>query len=312
MQIFVNDQELDVALDTEQRLGEVVAGVQSWLTAGRMRITDMQVDDTVCPMDKPADWQDRPLEQVGVMTITARRLSDIHLEQILTLREFFATILGITARAKESMKADSDTRRDIQVALQELPHVAAALQLVAPDVLSDDETSPAGLGRRLAALSELPEGDAGIADHAVRLSRSLELILDLLDVRAREVAHPVAELTSTIQVLQGTLPSLGEVAVQLQTGKDAQAIASIVRFAELTSKLVRILPYFRDDKPDLELRSGDGVTVEELASTLNETLSELADAFAAGDYVLIGDLCEYELTPKMSALLAALKEAAGQ
>jgi hypothetical protein len=95
------------------------------------------------------------------------------------------------------------------------------------------------------------------------------------------------------------------VSILLQTGKDRQAMDTIVRFSELAQSLVRVVSSVL---PADEAKRIGGVDVQEFYQELNGILSELLQAFESKDTVLIGDLMEYEVAPRLEKLHQVLEE----
>jgi hypothetical protein len=90
--------------------------------------------------------------------------------------------------------------------------------------------------------------------------------------------------------------SVSEVSLLLQTGKDRQAMDRIIRFSEVTQRLLDIVPFLpKDDER------------HKLFEELNPVLRQLLEAFDSKDLVLIGDLFEYEVAPRLTGLLPALE-----
>jgi len=75
-----------------------------------------------------------------------------------------------------------------------------------------------------------------------------------------------------------------------------------VRFSELSQSLVRLVASIFPDNSNEDL--------EAFYEELNGVLSELLEAFDAKDSVLIGDLMEYEIAPRLERLRKLLQELA--
>ncbi len=104
----------------------------------------------------------------------------------------------------------------------------------------------------------------------------------------------------TIDVTNRSIEEIGEVAVLLQTGKDRQAMETIIRFSELFQCLVRIFSSLKLTAKN-HSRIG-GKSFDTFFTELNLMLEELLEAFNHQDSVLIGDLLEYEIAPRLEEL----------
>jgi hypothetical protein len=87
--------------------------------------------------------------------------------------------------------------------------------------------------------------------------------------------------------------------VLLATGRDRQAMEAVVRFSELCQRLLALLG-------SLGVPAVGGREPAEFFAGLNGVLQELIAAFQARDTVLIGDLLEYEIAPRLRQLKAVL------
>lgn len=102
------------------------------------------------------------------------------------------------------------------------------------------------------------------------------------------------------------VPRLRDVPVQLQTGKDLAVMETINGFSADLQSLYQVLPLIpitglAPEGPDV-----DGVSLAAYPSELTPLLSDLLGALKAKDTVLVGDLSEYELAPRIERLSAAL------
>jgi hypothetical protein len=126
--------------------------------------------------------------------------------------------------------------------------------------------------------------------------------VELLDLAA-ELRDPVGEVRETISALRGLVPGLNNVSVLLQTGRDREAMETVIRFTEESQTLLKLLARLQHTgRLDPAAAVIDGTTVERFFSDLNRILTELIEAFEAKDSVLIGDLLEYEVTPRLEGL----------
>jgi hypothetical protein len=100
--------------------------------------------------------------------------------------------------------------------------------------------------------------------------------------------------------LSACTEEISEISVLLQTGKDRQAMDTIVRFSELSQNLVRLVSSISPPNANED--------VQGFYRELNGVLSELLEAFETKDSVLIGDLMEYEVAPRLGRLRTILQE----
>ncbi|OHD20389.1 MAG: hypothetical protein A2Y38_26390 [Spirochaetes bacterium GWB1_59_5] len=128
--------------------------------------------------------------------------------------------------------------------------------------------------------------------------------------RLAELRNPGEAMMAAARLFDAIKEDLSEVPVRLQTGKDAEAMRTMVLAVELINKTVRIMPEFVRASSSVPLDIG-GTAMPEFYSALNGVLRELAQAFENKDGVLIGDLAEYEIRPRLESFYSAIRAAAG-
>jgi len=127
--------------------------------------------------------------------------------------------------------------------------------------------------------------------------------------RLHELEQPAAAMLSAAGAFDTIKEDLAEVSVRMQTGKDEQAMKTMLLAVELLNKTVRILPLYLQSSDRARGLTIGGQSSEDFYGEFNSSLRELADAFEHKDGVLIGDLAEYELLPRLSAFFDAVRAA---
>jgi hypothetical protein len=94
------------------------------------------------------------------------------------------------------------------------------------------------------------------------------------------------------------MAQLPEVSVLLQTGRDKAAMEIVIAFADVVQSLLGPLPFLPPD-----------ANRGRLLGELTPFLRDLVSAFDAKDSVFIGDLLEYEITPRIERLAPVLEGA---
>ncbi|MBU8912467.1 MAG: hypothetical protein KOO61_00470, partial [Spirochaetales bacterium] len=133
------------------------------------------------------------------------------------------------------------------------------------------------------------------SDARARLKTQLTSVTTIIESRLREFESPVRELSLTLGQLVACSVPLVEVPIQLQTGSEALAMGTVVRFTELLSRVIRLLPLATDSDIDSD-------KISRFALDLTPFLQQLREAFEIQDGVLIGDLLEYEIAPRLAQL----------
>jgi hypothetical protein len=137
---------------------------------------------------------------------------------------------------------------------------------------------------------------AEVVGHLVGRGLSAAELDTHLDERLRELREPAAVLRSMEPDLSAIGGRMEDVPLDFQTGKDGRASETLRLFTYALEKLLRIVPHLAvEDDPLLTL-----------LADLSIALKELLAAYEAKDLVLVGDLAEYELAPRLRTLHAAL------
>ena len=98
-----------------------------------------------------------------------------------------------------------------------------------------------------------------------------------------------------------------ELPLDIQTGKDQRASETIQYFSSVGEKLFRIFFILKSEGLSLETFVIDGLSVRTFMEEFNAALAELSAAYENRDTVLVGDLSEYELAPRLLKFFSALK-----
>ena len=288
MEILVNREPLDFSLEHESSVGEVIDGLADWLGSGRFAITSLDVDATTYAIHDRQSWQDIELESVRELCVEALPLDDVDQATIVALDEYL------------SLLAECLERRDpmpLPELAEELPHVRARLAQFFPSLRDENGAVPALMNPSLESAT-MPQPETAEA--------ILEEIADvraLLQSLAREYHAPGRELALTLGQLSTFSPALVEVPVQLQTGRRDAAMHTIIRLTELLARVVRLIPRVEanTDAGGIDVRGA-----RRFAEATAPHLAELKDAFEIQDTVLVGDLLEYEIAPKLEQLVDLL------
>ena len=140
------------------------------------------------------------------------------------------------------------------------------------------------------------------------LEEFLRNICIYIEGRMREIANPLLELKSAAELLESQIPKLEDVPVLLQTGKEREAMELVVAFTEIAEKLTRLYPLLTEkEEENLMTRLVQELPFSQFYEGLNLQLRELIEAMESEDSILIGDLLEYEIAPKISALTRSIE-----
>jgi len=272
MNIFINEKPADITLDTEKTLGDVMSGIEQWISPSGSRIGRIRVNGKNIAEDALAE-------------AFCLNVADIKKLEVFVSpwRELASEALGVlynTCVLYE--KAPFDERAPISAAWEQ-SFAARFLISDIPDIynlargaLSGEGLSPQGLNA-------------------------------LIEERLREMADPETETCNAEAQVKAVAARLEELPLDMQTGKDQRAAETIQLFSRICEKLFRIFFIHKSEGLLLGTFTVDGLSVREFLEEFNTAIKDLSSAYESRDTVLAGDIAEYELAPRLVKFFNALK-----
>ncbi len=277
MTVLVNNEKVDVTLENEHTVGDVVRELAGWLRDQGMELHAISLDDRKVALDATVDWHDRTVDSVDTISLDAMMHPSRDPETLMILLE----LLGLIER-----NIEQGTRENLVEAMREYEYARPTLAR-ALNVSTDTGVPALSILDDLAAQVKTdPDVFAADDDAARRTVTAASAVVLELASRLSEFQDPEQQLNVTREALRTQIGELSDIAVMLQQGRDADAMKQLLRFTELIEKLIRL-----------------GAWSQPEGSELNTFFGELIQAFEAEDTVLIGDLVEYEILPRIEALL---------
>ncbi len=283
MKLKINGEPVDFTLEDESTLSEVVRGVENWLGGTGYLITGIRAGGADLPARPSAEWGRQPIGTVAELDFAVSHAEDVRIEHWVTVRALLGMVEKELALPGETLDTLLATLPEALDGLRKNPH----------------HPSAAGSADRLRALLEGQTSGQLAAWPAERLREATSLIGTIreeLGLRIGEASRPKETLKACIAELASAKGSVGEVSVLLQSGRDRKAMEAVVAFSDLVQRLLFILSFLPPD----EAR-------QRLFGELNGVLRDLVAAFDAKDLVLIGDLFEYEVAPRIEKLIPLLE-----
>ena len=99
-----------------------------------------------------------------------------------------------------------------------------------------------------------------------------------------------------------------ELPVKLQSGKDKEVSLLISKLADFVEKFCHqtsLAALFPDLYSKLNI---DGKTINDFFQEFTQILNDFEQAIASKDTVLMGDLAEYEISPRLQAIANTIEE----
>ena len=150
------------------------------------------------------------------------------------------------------------------------------------------------------ACEQMPDVFALYCDTFSGGSISPQLLRSITEEWLREVKDPSDELSRIQPILEEVCSRLVDLPLDVQTGKDARAAETIGIFSGIVEKIIRIERqlYMQGILEKPVTQSGE----------FAGALKDLLEAYERRDSVLVGDLAEYEIAPKLRELYNEIKK----
>lgn len=113
---------------------------------------------------------------------------------------------------------------------------------------------------------------------------------------------------SAAQGINETVDLLKQIPVQLQSGGDSKAKASITHLADTVDNFCHIIALSTLFPEKFGAIKVDGKNLSGFFEDFMPVFNDLNGALSSGDTVMLGDLAEYEISPRLKALADAVKD----
>jgi len=117
-----------------------------------------------------------------------------------------------------------------------------------------------------------------------------------------------ASLCSLIEPFEGIVEEIKNIPLQLQKGEDSQANKTIAALADIIDQFCHSSTYCAVFPEKFAILKIDGKNIIEFFNDFSQILGDFKDALENKDTVTIGDLAEYEICPRITAIVEALKK----
>ena len=272
MNICINDKPADITLDKEKTLGDVLSGIEMWISPSGNRIQGISVNGQVLGEDTLPNAFDRDIKDIKKLDISVSSYRELAEEALGALGEICTLYANVPF----------DERPQIAAAWEN----SAAVRFMRTDISDMYD---------LASRTFCGEGF------------SAQDLFILINERLREIAGPGMEVAGCEALVKNIVTRMEELPLDMQTGKDQRAAETIQLFSRIGEKLFRIFFILKSEGLSLDTFMIDGLVARNFMEEFKAALSELSAAYENRDTVLVGDLSEYELAPRLLKFFSALK-----
>jgi hypothetical protein len=273
MNIFINTKPAEITLDTEKTLADVMLGLEQWISPTGNRIKGISVNGKETFTDALGETfctDVKDIEKLDVFICSWRELAAEAMELLYETCILYG-------------KASFDERTNIFGKWED----SSAARFLASDI-SD-----------LYHLARHTLSGEGLI---------LQDLTMLIEERLREIANPALEISDSETRIRIITERMEELPLDMQTGKDQRAAETVQLFSQMGEKLFRIFFILKSEGLSFETFLIDGLPARSFMEEFNAALRELSAAYEGKDTVLVGDIAEYELAPRLMKFFTALKE----
>jgi hypothetical protein len=294
LRLTINDADVSYSLENEKTLGEVVHGIRAWLAAAGFVMTALRADDRDLLQQPDASWGDARVDAISSLRVTSAHTGDMKIAHWRTVDRWLGMLEEEVARAPAGTPAKPDPADPLEQLLDGLPQTMdglAANPFLPPGSDAGKRFEATFTGKTAAAVRSWTAEERREAGDLVHRLRGL------VEARIEDATHPGESLSRCAGLIRECMTEIKDVSLLLQTGRDRPAMEIVIRFTDNVQSLMDILPFLPPDSQRARL-----------LAELTPVLRELVAAFGSRDSVLIGDLLEYEVAPRMEKIAPLLEK----
>ncbi len=299
MKLLINNQNVNFTLENEKNLGDVVAGINKWLKGSGFNITDLRIDDEPLNLEEKETWQGRSIDSIDTLYVNVKHITELRIANLETVLQYLNLL----------KKAIQDENRALYSEL--VPGFPFMLESLKNNFLIETNNVESDTFPGNEILHPIPIEKITQLEEQEKSEylKRIKIIEESLVTAIRDIENPKESLNTLTEELKKASEGISEVSILLQTGRDREAMGNIIKFSNLTGRLFRILSSLSSSGVVNinELKIGNKSS-KEFYEELNSNLKELIEAFKTNDSVLIGDLLEYEIAPRIEMLIALARE----
>lgn len=298
MQILVNNETLNVNLETEERIGEVYNSLCTWIEKAGMYPLALHLDFQEVDLQQ-APWREYLIDDVQHFNLQAGTINHVRQQQLVTVIDYLLLLKQLIER----VQAGERLTEEFADAFVEYDHVRAVL----PEIL---RLSAEGFSEDFGQLDQMAVqvyADGIDSPVLTKFFEQLNQLRTILIDRLKEISQPVKEIQGTAEILRNILPSLEEAGTALQTGKERDAYILVLQISELIAKSIRVIDILAIKYPAYSFEE-----VQATVKQLSQLIAEINETMKNKDSVLLADVLEYDLCDLLTSFVDRLILLAGE
>ncbi|MCB1189204.1 MAG: hypothetical protein H7A23_03990 [Leptospiraceae bacterium] len=307
MKIYINEQVVESVLEKEKNLGEVFDGISQWIESQGKYLVNCLVDGREF---SKSELKNIEVEKANRIDFYIGEEIDL-LKSTLQEMDKYVDTVGNTIIGRDSLTdKEANDLKDGMNWIQSVLHSAETILK-----LELKKVVPTGNGKDVQEIIEGLSDRVGSLDTITSIEEFLNdlrelkiFIMDLinkitaLDMDMDTIKNVISTYGKNMETLKQEFIRVNE---SYQSGKDLKANEllnySIGRLHVLLGAFIALQnkhPNMGIDKITIE-----GVAFKEVTTSLNESLSQVAQAMESNDIVQAGDILEYELPEILDSLV---------
>ncbi len=271
MDFTINGQTANITLEKEENVGELLSGIEQWLQNSDHCVSGIVIDGKDIVSGAVSEVFSQKLDSINTIDIRTSSQLELYLEALMTVLQ----CLEICENASYEDKKAIQKMWEEGAAASFIKHKETALFSLLNDVFSNTGLHP---------------------------KDAQALIME----RIRELEHTRQEIGSMEHLIEDCVKRLEDLPLDLQTGKNVKAAETMQFFSGISEKLFRIIAIMEQKGVHFESIKIEDQTFQAFFEELSTALEELLSAYESKDSVLVGDLSEYELAPRLRNFYASI------
>lgn len=272
MNLTINGKVTDITIENEKTIGELLSGLEQWVSDSGHRIAELNIDGQDISASMLEDVFLKDLNTVKALDVRTYAFADLTVSSLITLLDDIKEYETLDFENKTKFFNNWKDSVQGQFISQEIYDLFSL------------------------CFKTFSEGDV-----------APNTLYSITEERIREVNEPLKELTNLDPILNEVCEKLINLPLDIQTGKDLRAAQTIQVFSAVTEKIIRI--YYQLDIQGYFNNEHGKKNKEQMVQQITDfsgILRELLDAYEKNDSVLVGDLSEYEASPKVKELYTTI------
>ncbi|MDD5067043.1 MAG: hypothetical protein PHF84_08345 [bacterium] len=324
MEVYVNDEKLEIQLESEDNLRQVIEGINDWLFKNSKVIDKIVVDGKIYTQEIDG-LSVYPVEKVNRLDLTVVNINELVHSSLNETRNYLEAILKYIQAKEEFLESDVERiilglNWTLNILMRTNKIYNYENQFKDKEFNFREEYERFEKDKYQLEVLFTQKNNKEITRHIKdNLSQSIEkwygyitplmedVSLHLSDMNSlrEKVSTQIYKIISKIPEMQKLVDMI---VADLQTGHDKEAMANIQIIAGTLESIIALMQLIKSTfSIDYNKLHCEGQPVEEFNRAVKDILNEMLNAIRIKDVVLMTDLLTYELNPKLEMYREILK-----